>query len=297
MTVELKLPIGALTFEDAEELWDFVKSRREYTHVEFRRGPRKKLIYIAIPTSDICILPQFFKKPNLHHFDLRGIGRMAIMLTKQKMALQSLRENYPFEQWLSDALDDAIRSRERIIKRAYQEYQAHPICRWIENISGLGPADAIMFMAFIDPHICTTAGKAFAYWNLAGDKSVRRSGVKTPGDPELRGIAFFMAQRIWMRNDSYYKPLAEAKKEYYLKKLQAKGEKGYRIHAHKRALLWLGHLLVGHAWEIWRRFEGLPTHPHANYVPPKSSPSEEPPEEILKALRNGKRINNTAGET
>jgi hypothetical protein len=287
MDVEL---MAGMTFEDPEELWKFVRGRREYTHVEARVTKEKKIVYVAIPTNDTCVLPAFFNSPTMHHYELRGMGKLALVLKREKMSLQKLRDNYPFEQWINDALKEAINSRKSLLETIFKPVTAHPVAGWAMSVRGLGMHDALLFLGFIDPHICTTSGKACAYWNLAGPASRRRSGRKTTGPPILRGEAFFMAQRIWMRGDPYYKPLADAKREYYLSKLP-EDEKGRRKHAYNRALLWLAHLLVSHAWEKHRKFEKLPLHPHANYIPPKPDEDAEfTDEKILNALKAGQRI-------
>jgi len=281
---------GMLVFEDAEELWKFIEGRREYVAIDRVRGKGGKSVYIAKLTNDVCRLPEVFNGWMRYHYNLEGLAKLVLMLRRQRQSLDAIRKMYFWQQWAVEAIDGIMRERERVVNEVYEHVVRHPVVQWVDRVKGLGKHDAILFLGLIDPHVATSAGKACAYWNLAGPESILRSGKKTKGAPILRGEAFFMAQRIWMKNDEYYKPLAEAKKEYYLARLPL-DEKGRSAHAHIRALLWLAHLLVSHAWEIHRRFEGLPVNPHMNYIPPK--PDEDAVfsnDKIINAIRAGQRL-------
>jgi len=291
--------MSEMVFESAEDLWSYVRSRREYTAVRVAKAKGKKRVYIATPFSEVCRLQELYSwSPGsfVHHYTLRGVGRLALMLRREKVAFQSLYDEYVGQPWIAKALEDVMAEREKLVDDVYAMFETHPVAQWTTAVKGLGKSDALLFLCFIDPHVASTAGKACAFWALAGEQSVRRRKPKSnqtqeemkPGHYELRGAAYYMAERIWMKRDQYYRPLAEAKKEYYLAKLP-QDERGRNAHAHTRALLWLAHLLVSHAWEVWRRFEGLPIHPHRLYMPPK--PSEDAvwtDEETLKHLRSGK---------
>jgi len=281
---------SSLVFEDANELWKFVESYKEYVAIDRARGRGGKTVYIAKITNDVCRLPEIFNGWMRHHYNLEGLAKLVLMLRRQRQSLDAIRKVYWWQDWAIEALNSIMRQREELINEVYEHIVRHPVTWWVERVKGLGRHDAILFLGMIDPHIATSAGKACAYWNLAGPESKLKSGQKAKGAPILRGEAFFMAQRVWMRNDEYYKPLAEAKKEYYLTKLP-EDEKGRSAHAHTRALLWLAHLLVSHAWEMHRRFERLPINPHMNYIPPK--PDEDAVfsnDKILNAIRTGQRL-------
>jgi hypothetical protein len=281
---------GILVFDDWNELWKFIESRREYVAIDRAKTKGGKSVYLARLTNDVCRLPEIFKGSMTHHYSLEGFAKLALMLRRQRQSLDAIRREYAWQDWAVEALNQIIRQREKLIDEIYEHINAHPVVQWVERVKGLGKHDAILFLGFIDPHIATSAGKAYKYWCLAGPESRLKSGKKAEGRPILRGEGFFMASRIWMRGDEYYRPLAEAKKEYYLAKLPA-DEKGRNAHAHIRALLWLARLLVGHAWEMHRRFERLPINPHANHIPPK--PDEDAVfdnDKILSAIRNGLRL-------
>lgn len=279
-----------LVFEDFNELWRFIEGRREYVAVDRAKGKGEKVVYLARLTGDVCRLPEIFEGWLAHHYNLEGLAKLVLMLRRQKQSLDAIRREYLWQDWAVEALNRITRERERLVDEAYDHIAMHPVAQWVERVRGLGRHDAVLFTGMIDPHIATSAGKACAYWCLAGPESRLRAGRKAKGKPILRGEAFFMAQRVWMRGDQYYKPLAEAKKQYYLTKLP-EDEKGRNMHAHVRALLWLAHLLVSHAWEVHRRFEGLPVNPHMNYIPPK--PDEDAVfnnERVLEAIRTGQRL-------
>ena len=281
---------GVMVFEDFNELWRFIESRREYTAIDRAKGKGGKAVYLATLTNDVCRLPSIFEGAMAHHYNLEGLAKLVLMLRRQKQSLDSIRKEYAWQDWAVEALKEIIKQRDELVDEVYDRIVAHPVVQWVERVKGLGKHDAILFLGFIDPHIATSAGKACKYWCLAGPESKLQAGKKVEGRPILRGEGFFMASRIWMKNDEYYKPLAEAKKEYYLTKLP-QDERGRSAHAHVRALLWLAHLLVSHAWEMHRRFEQLPINPHANYIPPK--PDEDAVfdnEKILNAIRTGQRL-------
>jgi hypothetical protein len=279
-----------IVFNSWDELWDFIESRREYVAIDRARTKGGESVYLARLTNDVCRLPELFKGSMAHHYNLEGLARLVLMLKRQKQSLDTIRKEYAWQEWAVEAFNRIVKEREKLVDEVYDHVAAHPVTHWVERVKGLGKHDAILFLGFIDPHIATSAGKAYKYWCLAGPESKLRSGRKVEGKPILRGEGFFMASRVWMRGDEYYKPLAEAKKEYYLTKLP-QDERGRNAHAHARALLWLARLLVGHAWEVHRRFERLPINPHANHIPPK--PDEDAVfdnEKILNAIRNGERL-------
>jgi hypothetical protein len=284
---------GWIVFENPEECWNFVRGRRQYTAVKrvmLKKSDEGKAVnvYAVKPFEEECRLQELFPDKRIHHYDLEGAGKMVIRLMRDKMSFQKLVEEYHLP-WIADILEEARREREAIISRMYNAFQNHPITRWVESVRGLGETDAVIFICMIDPHLATTSGKACAFWGLAGPKSVRRRGEKAVGSRVLRGVAYFMASRVVMKKDPYYYPLFSAKKEWYLKKCQERGEKGYRAHADTMAKLWLAHLLVSHAWEKYRAFEGLPIHPHRLYIPPKPSESAAwNDESVLERLRTGR---------
>jgi len=277
-----------LVFEKEEEVWEYVRGCPTYVAVERAMNKDGKKVYVARRFDEVCRLQSDYQRyGNVHHYTLRGVGRLVLMLKRQGMSLQKLYDEYAGQPWIVENLEEVLAERERVREKFYGIFETHPVAEWTLTINGLGKHSVIMFLGFIDPHVCSTAGKACAFWALAGPSSRRVSGRKGVGNPRLRGEAFFMAKRVWMKGDSYYKPLAEAKKEWYLAKLP--DERGKKAHAHVMALLWLGHLLVSHAWEVWRRYEGLPVHSHRLYIPPK--PHEDAvfdDERILECLRTGR---------
>ena len=295
-----------LIFEDREKLWDYVREnwnryvaiKKVIVKKEERKGGKdeEEAYYVTKIFDEPCVLQQqysLYPVINVHHYILFGLGRIITRLKREKMSFDRLREEYIGQPWIKETLEEIISEREKVLNKFYEMFETNPVVEWATSIKGLGPHDALLFLSFIDPHIATSAGKATRYWALAGPESIRRKGEKgksISGRPHLRGEAWFMASRIWMKKDPYYLPLAKAKKEYYLTKLP-EDEKGRKKHAQDRAYLWLGHLLVSHAWEVYRRYERLPVNPHRTYIPPK--PHEDAvfsDDKIINAILKGELI-------
>ena len=288
--------IAGKIFEEGEEekLWEYVRERLpKYTAVSLNMSKKGERNHIAIPFEEECMLPKYVTilKNNVEpHFTIRALARTVILLTKIKVAFERLADEYKYTglDWLNEVYKQSITEKATLIEKTYDMLAGHPVSEWVENVKGLGRLDAIMFLGFINPHIATTAGKASAYWGLAGQKSSLRNKSekeKPVGNRILRGYAYFVAQRIVMKKDSYYYPLHQAKKEYLAEREAINGTGKPKIAIDRMAKLWLAHLIVSHAWEIYRQSEKLPIHPHTPHIPPKPSPEAEPRKEIIQLLK------------
>jgi hypothetical protein len=206
--------------------------------------------------------------------------------TKLRAALDLMSEHPSAPEVVHSIIDDIAKDKRRILQRAEAIVENHPVYNWCKMVSAgwgsLGAQFALITLGFIDPHEADTGGKAKAYWGLT-EAGKRRSGKKGVGNPRLKGVAIFAAQRVIAGKDCYYFPLYQAKKEYYANVRNIS-------YAHTKARFWLAALLVSHAQQIIREAEGYQVPRHRMHIPPKSSPDEAPPEWLLEVLRKGEII-------
>jgi hypothetical protein len=143
----------------------------------------------------------------------------------------------------------------------------HPIWKWAERVRGLGDLTVMVFLGEIDPYICTSSGKAWAYFGLIPEGKLK-AGRPAKGRRMLKSIAWVTAGNILHHEDIYYTRLYEAKRLYY-ESIGKNAPEG-------KAKYWLAKLIVSHGWEIIRRAEGLEIFKpiHRTYIPPKMEDDE-----------------------
>ena len=238
--------------------------------------------YVAYGYDEACRLNGYV--PDITHTGLRILASAYLNATKLRVLLDAMARHPSAPPIVVEMEKEAMTEKKRITERVKDLISRHPIYRWCDIISAgrggsLGESSALLFLGFIDPHEATTSGKAKKYWGFTPEGKLR-SGAKSSFKPRLKGVGYFTAERIVMGRDSYYRPLFDAKKEYYT----SKGVTG----AHRKAIYWLAALLVSHAQQIMREAEGYEVPHHRMHIPPKSRPDRTPDEQILEALRNGK---------
>jgi len=276
--------------EDAVKVW------REYMYetgfyatiwkrVSIKDGSRE-VSYEVRAYDEPCLLGKYVK---LEHMDLRLLAAEYLRARKYVQQSKQILREMPVSSAVREILETGRGEKESIVREAERLIQAHPIAKWCSIVKAgrgsLGAAAALIYIGYIDPHECTTAGKAFKYWGLTPEGKKRR-GVRSVGRMDLKGVAIFNAKRVVMGNDPYYKPVRDAKKRYYLGVLPT-DLKGRKAVANDKANYWLAKILLGNAWELYRRSENLKVHKHRNHIPPKSYPGQKPDPQILERIELG----------
>lgn len=229
--------------------------------------------------SEECLLKHQY---GIGHEDLRMLGKAYLLLQRKRQAsLQSLRKSgSEILEWLTDEL---TRLKNQIVQRAWEALQGHPLQKWVNNVAGLGPTALLLYSAFINPHIAGSPAKVYGYWGL-NPEGKRRKDRKMRGNPKLKKNAWYLAQIVIYKKDSYYYPLFRAKREYLLTRTKTEGE------ATGRATYWLAKILLGNAWEKMREGCMLSGCQHKHpYIEPKPTPTATPPAELLEIIKRGER--------
>jgi hypothetical protein len=277
------------TFDSPGEAFRACREYREstglYARVVAQTAKDSPVAYVVYGYGEPCRLDRYI--PDVTHDGLRILARAYMNATKLRTSLAAMAKHPSAPDVVHSIVEDVAEDKESILDRAAALVSKHPIYGWCEIVSAgrgsLGAAAALTFLGFIDPHEATTAGKAKSFWGLTPEGKLR-SGERAGFNPLLKGFATFAAQRVIMGKDSYYVPLYQAKKEYYV----SKGIK----HAHPKAVFWLAALLVSHAQQIIREAEGYEVPRHRMHIRPKDTPDETPPEQTLAALRRGEILDN-----
>lgn len=159
----------------------------------------------------------------------RLMARCYIDLQQLRIAaearLRKLRERGAPDEVV--ALMDEYRRRlageeKAFLKDLRPRLEAHPLWEWCGAVRGMGPVAALTFLGFINPEIATTAGKAKAYLGLIPGARLR-SGERGKFNPQGKGRVWLVTRNVIVARDSYYKPLYDAKKRYYLERARVEG--------------------------------------------------------------------------
>jgi len=236
--------------------------------------------YVAYGYDEECRLSRHIQ--GISHTGLRILAASYLASTKLRAQLEAISKNPSAPPVVHEMSREVLREKKSSLQKISDIISRHPIYHWCRIVSAgrgsLGDAAAIVFLGYIDPHEAITAGKAKKYWGFFPGGKLR-SGVRSAFNPQLKGIGFFAASRVVMGRDSYYRPLFDAKKEYY-------ASKGY-MSPHNKALFWLAALLVSNAQQIIRESEGYSVPRHRMHIDPKQSADQTPDERVLEALRRG----------
>ena len=194
------------------------------------------------------------------HEELREIGRVYLILQEKRQAAKQALDAKPRSSTILAWAESQLRMmKEEIVKRFVEKLEDHPILDWCRRVKGLGPVSALVYSAFINPHICTSPAKVFAYWALTPlGKRVRGEGERFKGRPELKRNAWYFATNVIMKKDPYYMPIFLAKKEYY----KSRGDIETERKVDGKARFFLTKILLANAWEMMREGCGLPGAQH-----------------------------------
>jgi len=228
------------------------------------------------------------------------IKKMSYALARKMLAALEKKKELSEILKILSALRETLHGQEKgLLKDARGIFKDTTLWDWCKRVRGLGPVAAMTFLGFIDPYVCTSAGKLWAYTGfIPGAKMT--SGEKSTWSPHLKGRFWLLCRNVVMARDPYYVPLYQAKKDYYLtqrgyakyiedpkscpkyaeclKRLKGKASRLGKTmkkppckgHADNLAKRWLVKLLQSHALEIIRKSLGLPWDAvHHGYIPPK----------------------------
>jgi len=301
--------IGRVLLEtrDAEKAWQayrkYVVETGNYARVDVLPPERGSsgFRYAVVAYDEPCRLDRYM--PGITHMDLRALAKTYLRVTKLKMEAERLA-GFVESETVRAILEKSAEEKGALKREIEALVSRHPVYQWCRRIKSgrgrMGAVDALMFLGFIDPHECTSGGRAKKYWGLTPEGR-RRAGRKAAGKPELKGVAYMMASRIVMAKDEYYYPFYQAKREYLLSKYPERipvdlggrvveferGKPGYMAVINGKALFWLMGLIVSHAQQVIREAEGYEVPKHSFHIPPKPDEYAEPPEELLEAVRRG----------
>ena len=124
-------------------------------------------------------------------------------------------------QWLIQIMEDHYQTLKAEEKDLLEDIsvkmkEKQPLLySWCENVKGLGVVACLMFLGFINPLICDTAGKAKAYFGVVPGAKLK-AGKKGKYNPHAKGRLWLITRNVIMQKDDYYYPLFQKKKEYYL---------------------------------------------------------------------------------
>ena len=271
----------------SEDLETAIKLCREYEKTtgfyarvaeQIQEGKRT---YVVYGYDEVCRLSKYI--PGMTHNGLRVLAGTYLASSRLGTQLQAMAKNPTAPPIVHEMVKEVLLEKKATLEKIGNLISNHPIYRWCSIVTAgrggsLGAAAAIVFLGYIDPHEATTAGKAKKYWGFTPEGKLR-SGSKASFNTRLKGIGFFTATRVVMGRDSYYRPLFDAKKEYYV-------SKGVNF-PHNKAIYWLAALLISHAQQIIRESEGYSVPRHRMHIEPKQHEDQTPDERILEALRKG----------
>jgi hypothetical protein len=245
-------------------------------------GSKQAKMYVVYGYDEPCRLNKYL--PDMTHGGLHILAGMYLRLTKLKVAFDLMSRSPMAPKVVSNMMSIVTDEKRDMTGMIQKIIEPHPITKWCSIISGggkgatIGTAAAIVFLGYVDPHEAPTAGKARKYWGYYPG-GVLKHGQKVDFNPWIKGVGHFTAKRVVMGRDSYYRPLFDAKKEYYVSRNAPR--------PNMMALRWLASLLVSHAQQIIREAEGYTVPRHRMHIEPKSQPGETPPKSIIEAIRTG----------
>jgi len=202
-------------------------------------------------------------------------------------------------KFLTFTRDMLLKEQKRLLEGAKELFSDHPLWAYCTKIKGFGEVACLTFLGYIDPYKATSAGKARAYFGVIPGY-VSKKGLKVNYNREAKGRLWMITVNVIRKKDPFYYPLYLKKKEYYYerefkyyiedpskcpnfeectKRLERRAKirnqpmKKHPCKAHldTMAKKYLAGLIVSHALEIMRAYEGLPIDhfkTHRNYIPP-----------------------------
>lgn len=127
------------------------------------------------------------------------------------------------------------------------------------SVRGIGPSLAYSFLSSLPSDRCTfdTVSRLWRYCGYAvvdGRAERRQRGKKNHFNSRLRSICYTIGTML-IKKDSPYRAVYDDARRVY-------DERGFKPrHAHMAALRKVIKLWLAHAWEVWRRIDGLPVQP------------------------------------
>jgi hypothetical protein len=180
-------------------------------------------------------------------------------------------------------LAQSLRKDEKhALSNAMELVKMSEVWNWCERTKGLGEVAGMTALAFINPEICTTAGKTKAILGLRPGANLKK-GERANYNPHAKGRFSLLTRNVIMQQDIYYSNIYNVKKEYYTQRpdfvLKLEEEKewmkthdksqGIKKWIDNKARMYVTQLLASHATEIIQNELGRQIPRHRNYLPPR----------------------------
>lgn len=130
-------------------------------------------------------------------------------------------------------LADNSRQLENQVKRALAAYvDTHPMGKWLQNITGVGPVISAGLLAHIDINIADTAGKVWSYAGIAAGRldTPWKKGEKRPWNARLKVLCWKIGEsfvKVSSNEKAVYGHYYVERKQQYIKKNEEGGFKEF----------------------------------------------------------------------
>lgn len=156
---------------------------------------------------------------------------------------------------LKEHIKDLHKSRLQHERALEKLAMSHPLWKWVEGVRGVGPLSLAQILAEAGGELTNypTPAKLWKRFGVGviegraqGRVKDKDMAIKMGFDPTRRAVIFNVSECLIRANNEVYRAIFD---EYKARQL----EKGLiRIHAHKRALRYIGKQFLKHLWQASR---------------------------------------------